>query len=276
MKQLSLTVLFSLMIISVLICQRQSLFEYYGSGDRILSPIEQNQYNQLYGSGNYSEINIASVRNLGNIKVGREFDVNFGDVVKTIKEDYLISKENGEYQVTGVFGEDDDDEGYTSFTCTYHIKYGVTGSIMNDITEEYYQIIPITKAEGEDHINPEVFICKWIPNKYIGKNGCSTPAIEPDPEDGDDLNDDEIETRSNCNRNIRVLFLFTNRAAASGFNPATVANTVINELNTSVTASQTNQLTATYENAGAVNIPSFITFTDMGDDLDALVDDPIA
>jgi hypothetical protein len=257
-----------------LAAQRQSLFSYYQTGDRLLNPTELTQFNQLSNSLRYSEIKVASVRYLGAIKEGKEFDVNYGEQVKTVKEDFLISKDNGEYQITGVIGEDDIN-GFTSFTCNYSINFGVTGSIINEITQEFYQIIPITKSPGDLHLSPEVFVCKWFPNKYSGKNRCSTPPNPPEPEDGDD-NYDPIETRTNCNRNIRVLFLFTNRAAVSGHNPATVANSVINELNASVGASETNQPTAEYENAGAINIPSFITFTDIDDDLDALVNDPIA
>ncbi len=47
------------------------------------------------------------------------------------------AEKNDDYQVTGVIGEDDIN-GFTSFTRNYSLNYGVTGSIMNEITQEFY------------------------------------------------------------------------------------------------------------------------------------------
>jgi hypothetical protein len=212
---------------------------------------------------------------MSTVKSNKTFLVNIGNAEYMVNTDHLFNYPNGDYHINGVIGEDSDINGFSSFSCSYYINYGFSGKFLNEESQTYFQIIPIDRPLGVNHTNPEVFICKWFPDKFGIDSECTTPPTEPEPEDGDD-NVDPIEPRTICNRSVRVLFLFTNRAAVSGSNPAIVAQNVIDELNTSVSASQTNQLTATYVNAGAINLPGFVEFDDMGDDLDDLVNDPTA
>lgn len=47
-----------------------------------------------------------------------------------------------------------------------------------------------------------------------------------------DQNNNTIEYRTTCTKEIDILYLYTSRAQATGFNPTSVANTITNQLNT--------------------------------------------
>jgi len=268
--------LFAISIGATINAQSDNLFRYYQPQERQLNSSEQIQFDQLWASGIFTEIKIAAVRDLGTIKNGINFNVNYNNSIKTVTTDHVITNLSGEYYVSGVIGSDTDPEGFTNFTCNYSIKEGVTGQISNERTEDFYQIIPIKKPNDEDHLNPEVFICKWIPTKHTQLSGCSTPASEPDPEDN--IDEDEIDTREICNRTIRVLFLFTNRALTSGNTPNAVSDLIINELNASIQASEGSGIytVAKFESAGTFLISSLIETNNIGDDLNFLQFDPTA
>lgn len=120
------------------------------------------------------------------------------------------------------------------------------GGIFNGYDNSRYQILSLSPGR--------CLLTKKTSGIYTN-NDCATPGDLTNNSPEDDGTDNEIEDRTGCEVNlIRVLFLYTPAAAATGFNPSNVAFACINDLNAAAATSGIPLGSVSYHNAGVAAI----------------------
>lgn len=250
--------------------QRTTLLNYLPKSTNDLTLNEQIKLNAILLANEHIAYDIATVNSESTVFIDRSIEINFtssllqgtylgsSNLNVNFVVDYVDTQIDGTYYWMG-----NTIEGHAgSATISKHPDNLYTGKV-NFESDLMYQILPL---------GPEkVVVIRIDPTKIPDGYSCTTP-----PGDSNDLGseDDDLEadTRGNCpTRKVRILFLFTNRAAApSNTSPFIVAQNVINELNVSSNASKMFHWEVFYELANTVNLGGFIESTSIGDDLSDL------
>lgn len=266
MKQTILRYAVQLVLITLtfqLGAQRTSLFNYLNKQNTVLSSSEQAKFNQFYGSGDYIDFEYATLSPISTSFIKQTVVVNLPNKTTTFKIDRATTTiENNFYWM----GTPINNEEGGVFTLSYQVGAGYIGSINFEADQLFYQIFPLsTEKIAILQVKPDIFKNKW------------TCGVSPTAPEIEDEADDELETRASCpTRDIRILFLFTKKAAASGLTPNTVASAVIAELNTTAAASGVPTSQISFTLAGTLSLSSFIESANIDDDIDDLVNFPLA
>lgn len=219
-----------------------------------LTSSEQSKLNQIVQQPvvlNYWHI---SIDNFDSALNGRLLQANLpNEASTTFEADFPYSEQPGTYNWVG-YNLDG------SYFKIYKWQDGVAGNAYLSASDNYYGIISLSTTR--------IILVRYDKEIMKGQDSCGTES------DQDDLEDDEVEERGGCQANIiRVLFLFTPAAAAGASVPATVAQTVISELNSTGNASGVD---AIFVQANVALLPGFVENSDIKDDLKDVCDNSTA
>ncbi|HMQ48257.1 MAG TPA: zinc-dependent metalloprotease [Saprospiraceae bacterium] len=241
-------------------CQETLLFNYLSQSIENLSGSEQDIFYRLWESNHYLEYRFAELNNPEDAFVGTTVSVNLPDRIAVFRVDWVQQKLNGDFYWMG-FSDTPSEGG--SFTLSYESLGGYMGHIAFNSQESFYHIFPLSQNK--------VVLLKTIKDFLP----CGTKLQLPELGEEDDVL--EIDPRNLCpTSNIRILFLFTNRANSSGLSPVTVANRIIDELNTTTQASQLQPWEIRFELANVINLGLFVETDNISSDVEDLVADEIA
>ncbi len=160
---------------------------------------------------------------------------------KTFTADYVFSRPNGEYYWSGTNSTGDQVRVGKAST-------GYYGNIGLPNLDIHYGIQKLSDTR--------YVLVKYDGNIIANPGECAT-APSPDEEE-----DSVVEDRGSCDGNvIRVLFLFTSGAVASGFDPYVVAPAVIAELNATTGASGLSNSDISFALANVGQLYGFVELT---------------
>ncbi len=160
---------------------------------------------------------------------------------KTFTADYVFSRPNGEYYWSGTNSSGD------------QIRVGKAST-------GYYGNIGLPNLDihyGIQKLSDTRYVLVKYDGSIIANPGECATAPSPDEEE-----DSVVEDRGSCDGNvIRVLFLFTSGAVASGFDPYVVAPAVIAELNATTGSSGLSNSDISFALANVGQLYGFIEST---------------
>ncbi|TAK42379.1 MAG: hypothetical protein EPO28_07405 [Saprospiraceae bacterium] len=237
-------------------CHTQNAFlEILHPSEGSLTSAEQSKLATISQSPRVLDYWHISIDNFESALNGRLLEVSLpNETSTTFEADFPYSEQPGTYNWVG----------YNLNGSYFRIvkwQDGVSGSAYIATSENYYGIISLSPTR--------TVLVRYDEEIIESQNSCGTEVIE----EGED--DDEVEDRFGCESDIiRVLFLFTPAAAATGIDPpATVAQTIIAELNSTANGSGVD---AIFVPANVTLLSGFVENTDIHDDLDDVCENSTA